>query len=62
MLWDDLEGRGKEGWEAGSGGRGHMYTYSWFSFCTEETNTMLENTYTSIKKKKKDMHISYLDR
>lgn len=39
------------GMEAGSRGRGHMYTHSEFTSFTAETNTALWSNYVPIKKK-----------
>ena len=55
MLGDDLVGGIGVEWEGDARGRGYMSTYSRFTYCTAETNSV------KLLKKKKNQHLEIKD-
>ena len=50
-----------KGWEGGSGGRGHMYTYGWFMWMYRRNQHIIVSNYPPIKNKIKTFNSLTLD-
>ena len=58
-LWQPRGVRCGEGWEGGSRGRGHMYTYDWFMLMYGRNQHNILKQLPPIKKKKQNWWINF---